>query len=181
VARIAAPSEILSDAPWLFRLLPHSTRTRIVREHTSPKAGWPMKERFVGRVTPILGCTLDKAEVVDGRVQLTLTSGSGSTVHTADHVIAATGYQTDVRRLTLLSEELRSRIRVQDHVPVLSTSFESSVRGLYFVGASAADTFGPVMRFACGAEWTARRLSASLRNRARLPKPEPAPLERPSL
>ena len=49
-----------------------------------------------------------------------------------------------------------------EHTPVLSSNFESSVPGLYFVGASAANTFGPLLRFAYGAGFTARRLSRHL-------------------
>jgi len=42
--------------------------------------------------------------------------------------------------------------------PRLSRSFESSVRGLYFAGLSAAPTFEPLMRFVCGADFTARTI-----------------------
>jgi hypothetical protein len=33
------------------------------------------------------------------------------------------------------------------------------IRGLYFVGAAAANSFGPLMRFAFGAGFAARRLT----------------------
>ncbi|MGH9705764.1 MAG: NAD(P)/FAD-dependent oxidoreductase, partial [Candidatus Acidiferrales bacterium] len=36
---------------------------------------------------------------------------------------------------------------------------ESSVRGLYFTGVAAANSFGPLMRFAFGAGFTARHLT----------------------
>ena len=42
---------------------------------------------------------------------------------------------------------------------MLSSSFESSVPGLYFTGLAAANSFGPVMRFAFGAGYTSRHLS----------------------
>jgi hypothetical protein len=57
-----------------------------------------------------------------------------------------------------MSEE----IRLTDNSPALSSNFESSVSGLYFVGVAAANTFGPLMRFACGSRFTARRLSRHL-------------------
>ena len=174
-------SRLYSDAPWLFRLMSHALRTRIVREHTAPRAGWPMKERFVGRVPTLLGYTLENAEVVGGRVQLSLAGAGGRTTHTADHVIAATGYKTDVRRLTFLSEDIRLRIRVVNHVPVLSSQFESSVAGLHFVGSAASDSFGPVMKFACGAPWTAKRLSAALKQSANRGSMPASAVVRPSL
>jgi hypothetical protein len=45
---------------------------------------------------------------------------------------------------------------------VLSSNFESSVPGLYFAGVSAANSFGPVMRFAFGAGFAARTLTRAL-------------------
>jgi len=49
-----------------------------------------------------------------------------------------------------------------EDTPVLNTWFESSVPGLYFVGALSAPSFGPVVRFACGAEFTAKRVARRL-------------------
>ena len=46
--------------------------------------------------------------------------------------------------------------------PVLSSSFESSVPGIYFAGVAAANSFGPVMRFAFGAGFAARRLTETM-------------------
>jgi hypothetical protein len=44
----------------------------------------------------------------------------------------------------------------------LSRWFESSVPGLHFVGTAAANSFGPMMRFAYGAGFVSRRLSKHL-------------------
>jgi len=43
--------------------------------------------------------------------------------------------------------------------PVLNRGFESSVRGLYFVGAAGAYSFGPLCRFVAGTPYTARTLA----------------------
>jgi hypothetical protein len=53
-------------------------------------------------------------------------------------------------------------IRLFERSPVLSPSFESSLPGLFFAGVSAKDSFGPVLRFAFGARFTAERLAARL-------------------
>jgi hypothetical protein len=45
---------------------------------------------------------------------------------------------------------------------MLSSSFESSVPGIYFVGVAAANSFGPVMRFAFGAGFAARRVTQTI-------------------
>jgi hypothetical protein len=87
----------------------------------------------------------------------------------ADHVIAATGYQVDLHRVAFLDAKLHAHIRKTGTAPALSASFQSSVPGLYFVGVSAANSFGPLMRFAFGARFTARRLAGHLARVARQP------------
>ena len=46
--------------------------------------------------------------------------------------------------------------------PHLTSSFESSVPGLFFTSLMAAETFGPVMRFVCGAGFSARRITEAV-------------------
>jgi thioredoxin reductase len=150
-----------TDVPWLFHRLPLAARMRAVHERGSA-AGWPMRERFLGRVPGLLGYNLEGATVRHGRVRLVLAGPEGTKEHATDHVIAATGYQVDVNRLTFLSREILSKMRAVQNSPVLSAEFESSVPGLYFAGVASAMSFGPVMRFACGADWTARRISKRL-------------------
>ena len=78
-----------------------------------------------------------------------------------EHVIAATGYKVDLERLKFLNPEIRSKVKTVNGAPVLSSTFESSVPGLYFAGVAAANSFGPVMRFAFGAGFAARTLTRS--------------------
>ena len=80
----------------------------------------------------------------------------------ADHVISATGYELDLQRLDFLASEIRNGLNSIDNTPVLSSSMESSLPGLYFAGAIAANSFGPVMRFAFGARFAAKRLAGAL-------------------
>jgi hypothetical protein len=53
-------------------------------------------------------------------------------------------------------------VRTADGYPVLNAGFESSVPGLYFVGATAAYSFGPVCRFVAGTAFTARALTRAV-------------------
>ena len=151
-----------AEAPGLFYRLPESTRSRIVSTFLGPAAGWPMKERFVGRVPTYLGHDIEKAEVRQGLVCLTLNAAGARREHLTEHVITATGYRVDVRRLTFLSDDIQTALRVNQDVPVLSAQFETSLPGMYFVGMASKHSFGPVMQFACGARWTARRISRRL-------------------
>ena len=150
-------SKFCTDAPLLFHRLPEKLRLKVVERHLGPSAGWPMRERVMGRFPLLLGQTIESAEVVDGGVRLGLVAGDGSrTEHRTEMVIAATGYRVDLRRLPFLAEELRVRIAEVEQTPVLDRGFQSSVPGLYFTGLAAANSFGPMLRFAYGAEFAAR-------------------------
>ena len=57
-------------------------------------------------------------------------------------------------------------LRTRDGAPLLGAGFESSIPGLHFVGAFAAASFGPVMRFVSGTPFTGRALAAHVARRA---------------
>jgi cation diffusion facilitator CzcD-associated flavoprotein CzcO len=157
-------SAFFSNAPLLFRYFPKSLRLEIVRRHLGPSGPWFTKDRVIGRVPVQLGCTPERAEIRNNRVHLFVRTSDGSEREIiADHVIAATGYKVNLDRLTFLSEELRSGVETLEGSPALKSNFESSVPGLYFVGVSAASSFGPLMRFAFGADFTARRITKCLK------------------
>src|SRR6516164_9913425 len=65
---------------------------------------------------------------------------------------------------------IKAQLKLFNNVPELSSHFESSVPGLFFVGPAAVNSFGPVLRFACGAGFTASRLSNYLARTSRLTK-----------
>lgn len=156
-------SRLITEFPGLFRLLPLSYRLSAVRRFLGPLGGWPMRDRVIGKVDLLTGCTPVAAEERDGQALLTLATLDGGTrTLVVDHVVAATGYKARLSRLPFLDDSLRRAIDSAEDTPILSANFESSVPGLYFVGISAANTFGPMMRFAFGARYTARRISRHL-------------------
>jgi len=154
---------LCTHAPLLFRQMPQQFRLEKVQRILGPAPCWFTKDQVVGKVIFHTGVSITGANVQNGQVNLQLSDDQGARkTLVADHVIAATGYKVDLRRLTFIGADLQSRIRSVENTPVLSSNFESSVPGLYFVGASAANTFGPLLRFAFGAGFTARRLSKRL-------------------
>lgn len=160
-------SRIYCDAPWLFHALPQSLRLRIVKRHLGPASGWPLKERVVGRVPLFPGTVIRHAEVEGRGVALTLAGPDGvERTHHADFVVAGTGYRVDIESIPFLPAGLRAGIRTEQNAPVLSRNFESSLPGLYFIGVSSANSFGPMMRFAFGADYTARKLVKHLAARS---------------
>lgn len=152
-------SLLCTSAPLLFHKMPQRLRLEIARRHLGPAAGWFVKDQLAGHVPFHLGWRLHQAKVEDGRVLLQLVNRDGATqTLNTQHVIAATGYKVDLHRLTFLSPGIRSGIRSVEDTPILSSTFESSIPGLYFVGAASANSLGPLARFAFGAGFTARRL-----------------------
>jgi thioredoxin reductase len=150
-------------APRVFRLLPRKIRIDRLRKTLGPAPGWFVRDRVVGKVPLRLGVEISDATVEQNRVTLHLTDRqNGNQTAVADHVIAATGYRVDLGRLQFIDPALRGKILTTERAPTLSDTFESSVPGLYFVGVSAASTFGPLMRFACGSDFTARHISSHL-------------------
>jgi thioredoxin reductase len=159
-------SRLCTDAPLLFYSLPSKLRHEIVRRHLGPAPGWWTREMVAGKISMHLGMQISGASIASGRVNLNLIDekGSASTL-SADHVLAATGYKVDIGKLPFVDTALAGRVRVAEGSPTLSSNFESSLPGLYFVGVAAAASLGPMMRFAYGAGYTARRLSRHLARR----------------
>jgi len=156
-------SRLCTDAPLLFHALPLRLRLRALRGHLGPAAGWFVRDKVVGCVPMHVGAQLKAVVVRNGSVQLTYgRNGAGESTLVSDHVIAATGYRVSMQRLKFLDEALRERLRCVADAPVLKRNFEASIPGLYFVGLASANCFGPLTRFACGAEFTSRSLSRTL-------------------
>jgi len=156
-------SSFYANAPAVFHRMPENLRLEIVKRTLGPSGGWFIKDKVMGKVPLSLGQTIEAAEVQGSQVVLRLRGDDGAKKNiSADHVIAATGYKVQIDSLKFLSSEIRAKVNAVEQTPVLSSEFESSVPGLYFVGVSAANSFGPVMRFAYGAEFAARTVSRAL-------------------
>ncbi|GAB3916893.1 NAD(P)-binding domain-containing protein [Larkinella terrae] len=94
-----------------------------------------------------------------GGLSVTLDSGEELAV---DEVIAATGYQVDIRRLPFLSESLLTELEITNGFPVLDEGFQSNVTGLYFSSFPAGQAFGPFFGFTIGVRAASRILGAVL-------------------
>jgi hypothetical protein len=79
-----------------------------------------------------------------------------------DHLMFGTGYRVDLSRYSFLDRGLREQIRLIGTYPRLSSGFESSVQGLHFVGAPAAASAGPGMRFVSHTGFVARAITRDI-------------------
>lgn len=156
-------SYFFANHPDVFHYLPERLRLEAVRRVLGPSGGAFIKDKVVGKVPLLIGYTPAGARIQDGKVCLSLVDQEGGKREViADHIIAATGYRVNLERLRFLNAKTRSKIKTVTGSPVLSSTFESSVPGLYFVGLAAANSFGPVMRFAFGAAFAARTVAKAV-------------------
>jgi len=156
-------SFLYCNFPLGFYRLPQETRLKIVRCHLGPMPAAFSKDMVVGRVAMHLGLEPVGGEPNSGGIELALANNGGDRSKLqVDHVICATGYKAGLSRLPFIDDKLRSRIDAVEDTPILTPYFESSLTGLYFVGLLSANSFGPLVRFACGAAFAAPRLARHL-------------------
>jgi cation diffusion facilitator CzcD-associated flavoprotein CzcO len=146
---------ILQHIPWLMHYLPADRRIAFTRRHLGPAPAWWLRERIEGQFDIRLKSTVQEARVQGDKVALVVReAGGGEQALEVDHVFAGTGYQVDVDRIPFIDKGLAGQVERYERAPKLSRYFESSVKGLYFLGPAAAFSFGPLVRFVAGAEFS---------------------------
>jgi cation diffusion facilitator CzcD-associated flavoprotein CzcO len=144
----------LMARPDLLRHLPRGVQDKLSRRCIRPAGARWLVERL--RDVPItLGRTIVSASIVSDRVKVILDDGSE---RIADHVLLGTGYRVDVSKYEFLAPQLAQSIDRVNGYPCLKRGLETSVQGLHILGAPAAWSFGPLMRFVSGAGYASRAL-----------------------
>ena len=152
-----------SNHPDLFRHLPQRTRVYRARTALGPAGASWLRERVEGQFPVWTGQTVSWAKSQDGRVRLGIAgAGAARSEQTVDHVIAATGYRINLKRLEFLPDAIRSSLRTVGGSAAVGRYYQSSVSGLYFIGPSVAPSMGPVMRFVFGSEHAATTVGRHL-------------------
>ena len=145
--------------PRAFCALPRRTQAWLgPRAIRAAGASW-----LVPRLADVpirLNTEVREARRMGDGVRLVLNDGTESTV---DHVLLATGYRVDLSRYSFLSPSVRAGINTVGGWPRLSRGFETSVPGLHIVGAPAAWSHGPLLRFVAGSGYASRTLVKGLR------------------
>jgi FAD-dependent urate hydroxylase len=145
---------LLVQRPNWFRRLPRRIQNRWAQRAIRPAVSHRLE--ICVRDVPIhTGRFVVQARVEGERVHLRLNDGGERVV---DHVVLATGYRVNVALYPFLSSELLDNLERVDGYPLLDAGFESSLPGLHFLGAPAAWSFGPLMRFVAGTEFAAPAL-----------------------
>jgi hypothetical protein len=145
----------LVSVPNVFRHLPRGAQDTIAARCIRPAAApW-----LADRIAPLqlrFGRSVVSASAAEDEVEVRLDDGS---VRRVDHVLLGTGYDVDIAGYGFLSPGLLQGIRRAGGFPRLGRGLESSVDGLHFLGAPAAWSFGPTMRFVSGSWFAAKALA----------------------
>jgi hypothetical protein len=148
----------ISARPEWFKRIPAAWQPRFAHRCIRPAGAAWLRSRM-GAVKITTGCSIISAQPVSDKIVITLDDASTRRV---DHVLLATGYRIDISRYGFLAPELARTISCHGGYPDLAPGLESSVPGLHFLGAPAALSFGPLMRFVSGTAYAARALKRSV-------------------
>ncbi len=151
----------LMERPDLVRWLPRTIQDRLRKRCVRPAGARWLFQRLQG-VPITLGQSVVSVAATGERVKVRLDDGSERPV---DHVLLGTGYRVDVSKYEFLAAEIRQSIRRSSRsngYPCLREGLETSVPGLHIVGAPAAWSFGPLMQFVSGTDYTSRALVRSI-------------------
>jgi len=157
---------VLENLPLLVHFRPDRWRVPFVRSHLGPNGAWWLRDRIVGKVPILTNCSILDATPRAGHLSLDVSENGSRRRILCHHVIAGTGYEVDIDRLTFLDADLRWSIRRIERGPALDFRFQSSVPGLYFIGPASSPSFGPLFRFVAGAACSSRSLSRELARRS---------------
>jgi hypothetical protein len=153
--------------PGLFVSLPRAIQDPMAYRAIRPAgAAWLIPR--LAEVPIGTGVLVTSAKAVGDRLQVELSDGSSRHV---DHLLFGTGYQVDISRYPFLDPALALQVRATGGYPDLRPGMESSVPGLHFLGAPAARSFGPIMRFVAGGWYGAQSLTRMVSGTSRRSAP----------
>jgi FAD-dependent urate hydroxylase len=157
--------ERIGNEPGWYRGLPNSERevlnARFWAEGRLKLEPWlgPRVHRdgiTIHPKTRIVGCE-QSAQAMQVRLD------TGDTLE-VDHVIYATGYKVNLGRVVLLQAgNLLGRIECRDGFPVLDTSLQTTVPGLFITSLPAARDFGLFFAFTAAVRASARIVGRALK------------------
>jgi FAD-dependent urate hydroxylase len=155
----AGVSLLVQRPSWYSRL---SKQRRTIWDRRSSKLGFSFQLVPHMNGTQIhYGQTVDRADVHGECVTLRMGDGTQRRAH---HIVLGTGYHVNVAKCPFLSPRILHDLHLVNGYPVLGAGLESSSAGLHFLGAPAAYSFGPLLRFVAGAEFAASTVARKIQS-----------------
>lgn len=149
---------LLVQRPNMFKLLPRKTHDRWAKRAIRPAVSHRL-ECCIRKVRIDNDRFVVHAKAAGEKLRVRLNDGSERDV---DHLMLGTGYRVNVAQYPFLSPELVDSFKIVDGYPCLGKGFETTLPGLHFIGAPAAWSFGPLMRFVAGTEFSAPTLAKAI-------------------
>lgn len=148
-----------SEAPRLFYHLPAKLRLEKAYSTFGPAgSGW-LKHRVIG-VSGIERHVGIARRMDDERLTILPQRGNDYQLQ-VDHIIAATGYKADIRKLAFLAPVLDDATWISAGIPILNRRYEM-IPGLHIAGNLSAVAWGPSMRFIYGTNFVGPYLAKVL-------------------
>ena len=145
--------------PDLFRRQTPEVQEKLLRDCARPIGAYWLEPRLEG-VRVKTGVSVARVAIDGTGMRLELSDGTTDRV---DFVLLATGYRIDISKYHILDSSLHQRVRkTSDGYPVLDTSLQTSVSGLYMAGVVGERTLGPTLRFVTGTSNAGPRLAAAI-------------------
>ena len=156
--------DLTATVPGWFRHLPPEEREAVAKRFwaegrlklepwLTPRLEKPSVHRWPRELVVACG------EAPGGEIEAELSDGTRLVV---DHVVLATGYKPDMRKVPYLAGVVHDMDLV-DGFPVLDEHFQSSVPGLFVTGFPATRDFGPFIGFVRGCPVVATLTTAGLK------------------
>jgi hypothetical protein len=149
------PWNWLVASPDIWRVIPARYQPVVEYKVNYPRGASWLVDRLA-EVPMRTGLQVLAATSQGDGIGVTLSDGTERIV---DRIVLGTGYRVDVSRYDFLSENILGSLRLDHGYPVLGRGMNSSIPGLHFLGAPAARSHGPVMRFVAGSAYGARALT----------------------
>jgi FAD-dependent urate hydroxylase len=144
--------------PNFFRRLPRRLQDWTDRRAIRPAGAYWLQRRIRG--IKIRTGVRFRGAIATGKQLRIASNDAGEQVF--DHALLATGYRIDIAKYKFLSPQVINGIERAGGYPLLKPGLESTVPGLHFLGAPAAWSFGPLLRFVAGTHYAVRSLMAKV-------------------
>lgn len=142
--------------PLVFKHLPDNARHSMDQRAMRPAGAKWLRSRVEGQICTTENTSILKATEKGQTVELTLSDGTKREV---DYLFLGTGYKANINKIPFIDPGMIPEIREHDGYPIQNEWFESSIPNLYFIGAIAGHTFGPLCRFVAGARVPAHQIT----------------------
>ena len=145
--------------PDLFRRQTPDVQEKLLRACARPIGAYWLEPRLEG-VRVRTSASITRATVAGSGLRLELSDGSSENV---GFVVCATGYRINISKYQILDSSLQQRVqKTSEGYPVLDTSLQTSVSGLYMAGVIGEKTLGPTLRFVTGTSNAGPRLASAI-------------------